>query len=174
MLVTLMQKDNEVHIRISIGPEGEAVMDLHGAQDLDITELVEKLEGYRAKGYKVLLHVIRTRDEAESIEDARALGILHSFVTMTFPDSKPQALVPENKVAAAAETPAPARPVATAKKRRWQRCAYCGQEEELLPVPGFMICKTCAQIELGRMREREQKQQAKTPPASETKGEVSL
>lgn len=157
MVLTVVKTDDEVTLRLSNGPEGDTLMDLSGSQDMDITSVVDsvsKIEGTR----KVMLKLCRTRCEADTICDARELGIPVSVVTIPTPDVVEANRESGNVFKVDGDKPVPtAKEPVKAPKKRWGRCSYCNDETEMLPVPGFMICRTCAQIELGRMRERKAK-----------------
>ena len=43
------------------------------------------------------------------------------------------------------------------KVKRGAKCTYCGKELPLMPIPGFNICVSCAQIELGVRRNKDAK-----------------
>lgn len=141
MIVTVVKSGNDSVIRVTNGPEGEILMDLSGNQDLDITQIIKSLKVEEAAGHRIMLNMCRTRSEAETLQHVLKLGIHALYVTL--PGSA---------------TYAPGAPVVKKVHKRVMLptkpglCSYCGTEAEILPIPGFMCCKVCAQIELGRLR----------------------
>lgn len=140
MVLTAVEENGAVVLRVSIGPEGEILMDMNGRSDMDITEVVKGVSGRN-----VVLRVCRCRCERDTIEDAESLGISAKFVTVAFPESDREP-VPGAKASDAAKSRD------RVWKKRWGRCQYCGEEHEILPIPGFMACETCARIEMGVAR----------------------
>lgn len=141
MVVLFTQTDDKVELKVALGPEGEMLLDTTGASSVDITEMVKAVTA--KPDTKVTLSLFRTASEQVSVEMAEAMHIFARYVIPVCP--------------APVSTTVAAKPVAKEKKR-WGRCQFCGDETEILNIPGFMTCKTCAQIELGRCRELLRKQ----------------
>lgn len=135
-------------IHLITGPESELYMDLHGANIVDITPLLAALVGYSGER-KLFISLTRCGDELSTMEALSEVQIPCASTGL----HKGQA---EKPVKDETENPPVAPTGATPKKDSGiGRCRYCGTpNKKLLPIPGFHICESCAQIELGRNKER--------------------
>ena len=128
------QLGNVLHV--IMGPESELHQDIHGAQILDITQLLAMMSGTD----KVYLSLTRCRSEQVTAQIMSGSGVpyINSF-TGTGTPGTPKVVTPQPRQDSQDPTVAPK-----------QKCSYCSAEAELLPVDGFSICGSCAAIELGR------------------------
>jgi hypothetical protein len=154
------QVGNMLHV--TVGPESDLFCDIHGAAVLDVTPLLMEMNGSQ----HVYLTLTRCRSEQTTSRSMVGAGITHlsSFGTTE-----------EGAAAAAAAGPGVFTPPGTeqtgaapkkeedAPKTKAGPCEYCSQPSQLLPIPGFHICKVCAQIELGRLKQNTNEDQSDEP-----------
>lgn len=127
-------------LHVITGPESEFFIDVHGAKILDITELLNLMD----QEERVFLSITRCKSE-NATEGALKMSkapYLSSFGAgkcdnPDCPDCNPKTGEKQSKAKA---------PKKSTKKGR---CNYCHTDKVLLPLPGFSICTSCAQIELG-------------------------
>jgi len=143
------QVGNMLHV--VVGPETELFGDIHGAAVLDVTPLLMEMDGAQ----HVFLTLTQCRSEQSTTRHMQGAGIPHISSFGDRPEGAPEGSVGTETVGGApqpntAGAEKQASPVATAQKGH---CEYCKQDIQLLPIPGFHICKVCAQIELGRLKQ---------------------
>jgi hypothetical protein len=141
MVLTVVKNDDAIRFRASTGPEGEALMDMCGTQDIEITKIIDEIRTESKPGTRVMLTLCRTRSEEDTVADANYLKMPVSYTTLPFKTFKP-----DDKVKCETK-PAKKEPV---HKMRQGKCGFCGSTGDILPIPGVMCCRTCAQIEIGR------------------------
>ena len=128
------QLGNVLHI--VAGPESDLHADLYGAVVMDITDILQHMDPEQ----RVLISLTRGRPE-RTVDQQLTLGqIPHQC---SFGKSEPKT---------DAKTVTVSEPVTETKSEQLRgRCTFCGQADlELLPLNGYRICHSCAQIELGR------------------------
>jgi hypothetical protein len=149
------QVGNMLHV--VIGPETELFSDIHGAAVLDVTPLLYGMDGEQ----HVFLTLTHCRTEQITAQRMAGAGIPHiSSFGPTAPDGEgesgasPEAFVGTEQVPTAnTAQKAPGKKVPGTKHNVKAKCEYCTEELDLLPIPGFHICRVCAQIELGRLKQ---------------------
>jgi len=127
-------------LHLIAGPETEFFMDIHGAK---ITEVTAALQAFNADE-RVFMSFTRCKNENVTRHSLDASGITYqsSFSEAAAEESEPGQ--PES-TSAMPEQPQPQQ----AKPGSGHKCTYCGNMKVLMAIPGFEICKECAQIELG-------------------------
>jgi hypothetical protein len=136
-------------LHLVVGPETELFGDIHGAAVLDVTSLLMEMDGAR----HVFLTLTQCRSERVTTRNMQSAGIPHISSFGSEPEGAPAGNVgPEtlNKTPQQDTAETGKQAAATTQKGH---CEYCKQDMQLLPVPGFHICKVCAQIELGRLKQ---------------------
>jgi len=131
------QLGSELHI--IAGPETDIFCDIHGAAIMDVTALLNKFD------FNKPVFLVLTRCKMEGLTHQLLAGTnlvcLSSFDKLPLTDSGDIAIMPNPSIKSNKK-------VSKASKKA-DKCAYCNQVKELLPIPGFKICMQCAQIELG-------------------------
>ena len=134
------QVGNIVHL--IVGAESETFAAIHGANIVDITDIVEKFENG-----KLFVSVTRCSNESETSANMARMGIPFKNTMSNDStckcekcagkaDSKPDTQVEHDKPV-----------VKTAK------CEYCSNPKAVLvPIPGHKICAVCAQLELAKSK----------------------
>ena len=131
-------------LHVVIGPESELYTDLHGAQVVDITNILEQCD----RNQPVLLQVTRTLSETRTLVGLMASGVTAAATHLG--ELIRPAINEQSKQKTA--TPASATGV----------CGYCNQRSPLLPIKSVHICEQCAQIELGLRKQRAAQQKDAT------------
>jgi len=162
-------------LHIIAGPETDVFTDIHGAKILDITDILAVMNPKD----RVYISLTRCKSEADTeialaeagtkyrssfnngenakkdAEDAEAehdilLAALKRMAPTGLPEPTPEMKADVKKMLdkmigkKKSTVKRRAKPAAVAK------CSFCKRETELLGVPGFKICKVCAQIEIGK------------------------
>ncbi len=149
------QVGNMLHI--VVGPETELFSDIHGAAVLDITPLLMEMDG----NAHVFLTLTHCRTEQITTQRMVGAGIPHlSSFAQTPPEGEAGTAASSEAFVGVENTPTPqkgqqkpGKTIPGTKKTVPGKCEYCTEQLELLPIPGFHICKVCAQIELGRLKQ---------------------
>jgi len=123
-------------LHIITGPETDIFCDLHGAAIMDVTPLLNKFD------FNKPVFLVLTRCKIEGLTHQMLVG--SNLVCLSSFDKLPLtngSIMPVPDIKADKK-------VSKASKKA-DKCTYCNQVKELLPIPGFKICMQCAQIELG-------------------------
>ena len=147
------QVGNMLHV--IIGPETELFSDIHGAAVMDITPLLMEMDGEQ----HVFLTLTHCRSEQVTARHMQSADMTHisSFSGMSKAekdDATSEAYAAFGSAMASDQSKS-SKPKSDTKESEVAhgRCEYCGQDMPLLGLPGFRICKVCAQIELGRLKQ---------------------
>ena len=146
------QLGNVLHL--VIGPESEFFIDLHGAKVMDLTDVLQSLNGTNER---IFLCYTRTQSEPATEYTLTQGNIPHksSFTGTPMCDKPDCAVANGTKAADSSDMPAQAQRQQHAGIQTG-KCAYCEDMKPLLPIIGFNICMSCAQIELGLNRAAKQ------------------
>lgn len=116
-------------LHVVVGPETELFTDIHGAALMDVTEFITQMEPDKP----VFLSVTRCKSEPVTAAMMRGSGITH-----------------KNSFAAAGKEHASDKPLSGSSVSDVGVCQFCSRSTELIPVPKYKICVSCAQIEIGK------------------------
>lgn len=149
------QVGNMLHV--VVGPETELFCDIHGAAILNVTPLLMEMDGTQP----VFMTLTHCRSEQATSRSMTGAGVTHASSFGNAAEGEtPQAVVGSETYGGApaqgAKAPGKQPPPAHTQQGA---CEYCDQPSQLLPIPGFQICKVCAQIELGRLKQNTNKDQ---------------
>lgn len=148
-------------IHVIFGPESEFFMDVHGAKLADITNIISALSADE----KVFLSLTRTRSEKNCVNVINSLGI---FFTFSFSDNASSPTIApsfsSNHLAAIFSNPSAVSSSMdilnksnnfsdsnTMSDAKVDKCDFCGNTRELLPLSSINVCATCALIDLKRI-----------------------
>lgn len=139
-------------LHLVIGPESELVMDMQGSAVMDITPVINKFDA----AHPVFVSLSRSRNEITTSNALKQAGVSHlGFMATPAPDGCSGDCEHCNvdhgssggTYAVGGNFKQGKKPGKSEVKN--ETCAYCKKPGQLLPVPGFKICVSCAQIELG-------------------------
>ena len=153
------QLGNVLHL--IVGPESEFHLDLHGAKIMDLTDVLQQLDG---TSERIFLCLTRSKSEAATEHTLTQTDIPHksSFGGIPMCDAPDCAVVKGTKLPQAE----PARPTArksAPSQSELAECEYCGGKKPLLPIAAFKVCLDCVKIELGLRRAAKPTDTAKGP-----------
>ena len=143
---------NVVHL--ICGPETDLFTDVNGASIMDITPLINNMD----KNKPVFISLTRCRIEPITAQMMTASGMK---VQSNMPygkcnhdcDNCSQEEDGDSSTKSKDKEANKAVPFALRKGK----CDYCGNEGSLLPFTGVNVCPVCAQIELGRSKNKTSK-----------------
>lgn len=150
MIVVGNQKPDCRVVHVIVGSETELYMDLHGAAEVDVTALMAGIP----PNTPVKLQLTRCKSEAGTVRGLAAGDVPHTYSFVSAPVAQ--------EASAPVKGQAPDIDEIMRRDRTDKRpqtlpqkngcCSYCGSIAEILDIPEICICRTCAQIELGRAR----------------------
>jgi len=150
MIVVGNQKPDHRVVHVIVGVETELYMDLHGAAEIDVTELMSGLP----PGTQVKLRLTRCKSEAGTVRGLVTGDVPHMYSFVGAPATQEPAGPVKGRAPDLEEIMAKDRGTRPVPKKNGC-CSYCGSITEILDIPGISICRTCAQIEIGRAQAKE-------------------
>jgi len=155
-------------LHIITGPETDVFTDIHGAKIMDITDILSVMNPQD----RVFLSLTRCKSEPDTEAALLATGTSYKN-SFNNSDPKPAEELGEHavlvellrkmgspfkeeskeqvdKLRAAINGYTDSKKVKKPKAKQPAVCSFCKRDTELLPIPGFKICKVCAQIEIGK------------------------
>ena len=138
-------------LHLIVGPESELVMDIQGSQLMDISKLVNEFNQSEA----LFVSITRSRSEAQTAATLRQSEITHVITAKSQASGSTEGCDGDCKTCKAAQPPRKSKAKATLASNTGV-CSYCKRACALLPIAGFKICASCAQIELGMKQKKEE------------------
>lgn len=141
-------------LHLIMGPETDLVIDVQGSQIMDISALLNKF----SQSAPVFVNISRSRNESMTSDSLKQAGVPHVGISAApagcdgeceLCDIESQRNGMHVARSAGKDKDKAGRVKIASKNVATGVCSYCKKTTTLLPIPGFKICVSCAQIELG-------------------------
>ena len=150
MVVTLNTTDDQNVIGIILGKESEEVIGMEGSISTMVSGVLKSVN----PDNPIYIRVSRCAvPESKVFRDAKNYGLAAGMVVKKLDQVPPEYRTKAVKVSDM-EPKETGEPSAPAVEEKLGKCQYCDSVTTLLDIPGFNVCKSCAQIELGRRLEK--------------------